>query len=117
MVREHNDEARFEAELDSVEPWVDEEVVVLDVRPEEEYRAGHIAQALWVPPDQLEERIKELPRNTTIVAYCRGPFCLISYDAVELLRERGFQAFRLEDGFPEWKARNYPVETGQHSSS
>lgn len=88
------------------------EVVVLDVRPEDEYRAGHLPGAVSIPPDAWEERMKELPQGKTIVAYCRGPYCLISYDAVETLRNKGFKALRLEDGFPEWKANHLPIEKG-----
>ena len=94
-----------------------DEVVVLDVRPNDEYQAGHLPQALSIPPEELETRINDLPQDKVIVAYCRGPYCLISYDAVEMLRSRGFKAFRMEDGFPEWKARNLPFETGQQRAS
>lgn len=93
-----------------------EEVVVLDVRPDDEYQAGHLPQAISIPPEMLEARINALPKDKVIVAYCRGPYCLISYDAVEMLRSRGFKAFRLEDGFPEWKANNLPFETGKQKS-
>lgn len=89
------------------------EVIVVDVRPEDEYRAGHLPQAVSIPPDQLTERMASLPRDREIVAYCRGPYCLISYDAVEILRTHGFKAVRLEDGFPEWKSHNLPFETGR----
>ena len=88
-----------------------DEVVVIDVRPEDEYRAGHLPWALSVPPADLERRMEEFPREKTIIAYCRGPYCLFSHDAVEKLRAGGFQAFRLEDGFPEWKAQKLPVKT------
>lgn len=90
-----------------------DEVVVLDVRPEEEYRMGHLPTATSVPLERLEARLHSLPRDRVIVAYCRGPYCLISYDAVELLRASGFDALRLEDGFPEWKANDLPVELGE----
>jgi len=87
-------------------------VTVLDVRPEEEYRAGHIPGALSVPLGELEQRLAELPREREIVAYCRGPYCVMALDAVELLRAEGFSATRLEDGVPDWKARGFEVETG-----
>lgn len=79
-------------------------VVLLDVRPTEEFEAGHIPGALCVPPDELDARTAELPRGRRIVAYCRGEYCLFADDAVALLRERGFDAHRLEGGWPEWIA-------------
>lgn len=85
-------------------------VTVIDVRPAREYKAGHIPHATSVPLEQLEERMKELPRDREIIAYCRGPFCLLSVDAIERLRASGFAARRLADGFPEWKAAGRPVE-------
>ena len=87
-----------------------EEVVVVDVRPEEEFAAGHLPRALSVPLARLESRLAELPRDREIVAYCRGPYCLLAVEAVERLRARGYRAVRLADGFPEWKARGLPVE-------
>lgn len=90
-------------------------VIVLDVRPPEEYRAGHIPGAASVPLDQLERRLKKLPRGKEIVAYCRGPYCLMAYEAVALLRERGRRARRLVDGFPEWRAAGLPVEVSQEA--
>lgn len=86
--------------------------VVLDVRPLDEYASGHIPGAISVPLEELEHRIASLPRDTEIVAYCRGPYCLLAPQAVELLRERGFDARRLEDGFPEWRLAGHPVATG-----
>ena len=85
------------------------EVVLLDVRPEEEYRAGHLPGAVSVPLPQLEARLAELPGNREVVAYCRGPYCLMSLDAVELLRARGFRAQRLEEGVLEWRGRGLAV--------
>lgn len=84
-------------------------VTVLDVRPPEEYAAGHLPGAVNIPVQQLEKRLGELPRRKEIVAYCRGPYCLMSYDAVELLRKKGLKARRLEDGLPEWRAAGLPV--------
>ena len=84
-------------------------VLVLDVRPEEEYRAGHIAGARSIPVDDLEGRLKELPKGTEIVAYCRGPYCVFADEAVAFLRTRGYQAARLAVGFPDWKAQGRPV--------
>ena len=87
-------------------------VTVVDVRPRDEYAAGHIPGALSIPVDELEARLAELPRGTEIVAYCRGPYCIYAPTAVNALRRRGFQAQRLEDGFPEWRLAGLPVATG-----
>lgn len=88
------------------------DVVVLDVRPAVEYVAGHITGALSVPIDELKRRLRELPDETDVVAYCRGPFCVYADDAVRALSRRGFRAARLEDGFPEWARARLPVEIG-----
>lgn len=86
------------------------EAVVIDVRPEEEYEAGHIAGAINVPLESLPRFLKKLPKEQDVVAYCRGPYCLLAFEAVEKLRKKGFRARRLEDGFPEWQAERLPVE-------
>ena len=86
------------------------EVTILDVRPQEEFLAGHLPNAINIPPDQIQQHIKRLACNKEIVAYCRGPYCLFAYDAVKTLRHKGFQARRLENGFPEWKAAGYPIQ-------
>jgi len=86
-------------------------VTVLDVRPAEEFAAGHVPHALNIPIHELERRLAELPKRKEIVAYCRGPYCLMSYDAVHLLRKRGLKARRLEDGLPEWRLAGLPIET------
>lgn len=83
---------------------------VLDVRPEDEFAHGHLPNALNIPLSQLERRLAELPADQEIVAYCRGPWCVLSFEAVALLRERGYRVRRLEDGFPEWKVAGLPVE-------
>jgi rhodanese-related sulfurtransferase len=88
------------------------EVTVLDVRPAEEYRAAHIAGAVSVPLKELEARLASLPKGREIVAYCRGPYCVLAPDAVKLLRARGYQAEVLEDGVSEWRARGLPVAQG-----
>lgn len=88
------------------------EAVVIDVRPPDEYRAGHIPGALNVPLSELPTRLKKLPQGQEVVAYCRGPYCVLAFQAVEQLRQAGFNARRLEDGFPEWKAGKRPVELG-----
>lgn len=87
-------------------------VTVLDVRPPEEFAAGHVPGAVNIPIHELEKRFRELPRRKEIIAYCRGPFCLMSYEAVQLLRKRGMKARRLEDGMPEWRIAGLPVEAG-----
>jgi len=87
-------------------------VTVLDVRPPEEYAAGHLPGALNVPLADLEDRLSELPKEHEVVAYCRGPYCALAYEAVARLRQRGFAARRLEDGFPEWKKAGLPIERG-----
>jgi len=86
------------------------DVVVLDVRPEDEFAAGHLPGALIVPLASLNRAMLALPRDKEIVAYCRRPYCVLSFDAVDALRGSGFQARRLEDGFPEWKAAGLTVE-------
>ena len=85
-------------------------VTVLDVRPAEEYAAGHLPGAINVPIDKLEGYLSKLPKRKEVIAYCRGPYCLMSFEAVEKLRQRGFKAKRLEDGYPEWRAAGLPVE-------
>ena len=84
-------------------------VTVLDVRPEDEFAVGHLPQARNIPLRELSRRLREIPKNREIVAYCRGPYCVLSFEAVALLRERGFKARRLEDGYPEWKAAGLPI--------
>lgn len=86
-------------------------VIVLDVRPQDEYRAGHIAGARSIPVSELQARLREVPKGREIVAYCRGPYCVFADEAVQFLRSRGRNAFRLESGFPDWKAQGLPVTT------
>ncbi len=85
------------------------DVIVVDVRPEAEYGAGHIAGAVSIPIDRLARRLRSLPPDVDVVAYCRGPFCVFADDAVRLLRRRGRPARRLEDGFPEWRRAGLPI--------
>ncbi len=91
------------------------DVIVLDVRPPAEYRTGHIPGALSVPITALDQRLAELPTNTQIVAYCRGPYCVYADDAVRLLRHHGYRAARLDDGFPEWSHAQLPIESNAAS--
>ncbi|MGH8243299.1 MAG: ArsR/SmtB family transcription factor [Steroidobacteraceae bacterium] len=86
------------------------EVIVLDVRPAQEYRAGHIPGARSVPLGELKAHLAKLPRKREIVAYCRGPQCVMAIEAVELLRKRGFRAFRMEQGVMDWRARGWRIE-------
>jgi rhodanese-related sulfurtransferase/DNA-binding transcriptional ArsR family regulator len=88
----------------------DGEVVVLDVRPEAEYRAGHLTDAVSLPAAEITRRLQEVPKDRDVVAYCRGPYCVYADDAVRALRRRGYRAARLEDGYPEWVAAGLPVE-------
>lgn len=88
-------------------------VVVLDVRPAREYEAGHVAGALSVPVDTLSRRVRHIPEDAEIVAYCRGPYCVYADDAVRTLRRRGRSAVRLEDGYPEWLRAGLPTEVGR----
>ena len=84
-------------------------VTVLDVRPPEEFAAGHLPGAVNIPVHELEKRLGELPKRKEVIAYCRGPYCLMSYDAVQLLRKKGLKARRLQNGLPEWRLAGLPV--------
>ena len=84
--------------------------IVLDVRPEDEFALGHVSGALNIPMDELKRRLAELPKDQEIVAYCRGAYCVLSFEAVALLRKHGFLVRRLEEGFPEWKAAGLATE-------
>jgi rhodanese-related sulfurtransferase/DNA-binding transcriptional ArsR family regulator len=88
-----------------------DEVLLLDVRPEEEYNRGHIHRAISIPIDILESSLKELPRKKMVVAYCRGPFCVYADEAVALLKSHGYKAARMDEGYPEWLLRGLPVVT------
>jgi rhodanese-related sulfurtransferase/DNA-binding MarR family transcriptional regulator len=119
IVRDH-----FES-LDELEPLsassLDERmhggtVTLLDVRPSDEYRAGHIPGAISIPLGELERRLAELPKDREIVAYCRGPYCVLSVEAIAALRERGRPARRLAVGLPDWRALGYAIETGDRGA-
>jgi rhodanese-related sulfurtransferase len=100
-------------DIDELRHLVDDgQVTLLDVRPELEYRQGHIVGAQSIPVAELERRLAELPRDREVVAYCRGPYCVYADEAAQLLQREGFQVRRLEDGFPEWRAAGLPVEVG-----
>ncbi len=88
-------------------------VILLDVRPAEEYAAGHLPNALSMPVTELEARLPELPQDKEIVAYCRGPYCVFADEAVALLHSNGYNACRLEQGLPDWRALGLPVESGK----
>ena len=92
-------------------------VTVIDTRPEVEYEQGHIAAARSVPVGKLRRELAELPRDVEVVAYCRGPYCVFSDEAVQLLHRHGFKARRLSEGFPEWRAAGYPIEANQTRES
>jgi len=109
----------FFEERDTLEPVTKEdlfrrtqgdEVIVIDVRPVEEYRAGHIAGALSIPVSELKERLNEIPAGREVVAYCRGPYCVMSAEAMIILRESGFRALRFKEGLPEWKEAGLAVD-------
>jgi rhodanese-related sulfurtransferase len=85
-------------------------VTILDVRPESEFKQGHIANAISMPIEELSKRLRELPKRGEIVAYCRGPFCVYADEAVALLIKAGYKASRLEEGFPDWKLLDLPIE-------
>lgn len=105
--------------LDRLEPISREELLerlhegsvsVLDVRPSDEFALGHVPGAINVPLDELEARLADLPKDQEIVAYCRGPYCILSFEAVAALRAKGYNVRRLEDGFPEWRAAGLDIE-------
>ncbi len=93
------------------------DVTVIDVRPREEYLAGHIPGAVSLPLGELKERLRDLPKGQDIVAYCRGPYCVMALDAVDLLRRKGFRAHRMEQGVPEWRAHGWRVDAGDEHSA
>jgi len=111
QLAEHSDELSPLAPEDLLQRAARGEVVVIDVRPREEFDAGHLPHAQSMPLDELRARIKELPRKKPVVAYCRGPFCLWGKEALSLLREEGLRASRLQAGVPEWRAAGLPVVT------
>jgi len=107
---EHGDELQGVDRAAILQKAAAGEVVVLDVRPEDEFSVAHLPHARSLPVDDLRKRLSELPKEVPVVAYCRGPFCLMAKDAVELLRKKGYRAFHLTDGVAEWRARGLPIE-------
>jgi len=110
---DERDELEPVARKDLLERVEQEDVVVIDVRPAEEFEAGHIAGALSIPLEELRGRLAEIPRDVEIVAYCRGPFCVLAPQAIDLMRDAGLRARRLDAGLPEWRAAGHPVEVGR----
>lgn len=106
---EHGEDLQGVSRADILRRAAAGEVLVLDVRPQDEYEVAHLPHARSLPVDELKKRVAELPKDVPVVAYCRGPFCLMARDAVELLRKKGYQAFHLTDGVAEWRARGLPV--------
>jgi rhodanese-related sulfurtransferase/DNA-binding transcriptional ArsR family regulator len=89
-----------------------DDVILLDVRPEDEYNRGHIHRAISIPVEKLGKELKKLSKNKTVVAYCRGPFCVYADEAVSILRKNGYKAIRMNEGFPDWASKGYAVDAG-----
>jgi len=110
--------SKFDLETVTIDELINKlesgKVTILDVRPESEYKQGHIANAISIPIEELSKRLKELPKRSEIVAYCRGPFCVYADEAVALLKKAGYRASRLEEGFPDWKLNELPIEVGSN---
>jgi len=120
LVREHfaeRSDAEAVAMADLLTRARSRDIIILDTRPANEYAAGHIAGAISVPVDELQRRLKELPKSKDYVAYCRGPYCVYADKAVELLRANGRRAHRLLEGFPEWRMAGFPIESGAAEAS
>lgn len=111
FLAEHGQFERLEQD-DLIRRVLDSDVTVLDVRPPDEYAQGHLPGAVSVPLSELKQRIDDLPRDREVVAYCRGPYCVLAVEAVELLREAGIEAVRLEPGVQDWRALGLDVEVG-----
>ena len=107
-------QAKFSLESLSIHELINKlekgRVTIIDVRPEAEYRKGHLANAVSIPIEQLGKRLTELPKRNEIIAYCRGPFCVFADEAVALLNKKGYKAIRLEEGYPDWQLKGLPVE-------
>jgi rhodanese-related sulfurtransferase len=112
IVRDFLDERNAMNAISKEELWSRiklNDVIVLDVRPEKEYSSGHIPGAISIPLSELRERLNEIPNDREVVAYCRGPYCVLSPEAIKILRDEGYNATRLEEGLPEWKEAGFPV--------
>jgi rhodanese-related sulfurtransferase/DNA-binding transcriptional ArsR family regulator len=111
-------QAKFDTQSVTIDELVEKiesgKVTILDVRPELEYKQGHIANAISIPVEELSRRLKELPKRGEIVAYCRGPFCVYADEAVTILAKAGYKALRLEEGFPDWKVQDLPIEISEN---
>ena len=107
---DHSDELKGMDRRAILEKAASGEVLVIDVRPSEEYAAAHLPYARSLPVNELKRRLSEVPGDVPVVAYCRGPFCLMAKDAVELLRKKGYRAMHLSDGVAEWRAQGLPIE-------
>ena len=119
LVREHfskREDAEAVPMADLLKRARSKQVVILDTRPASEYIAGHIAGAISVPVEDLQRRLRQLPKGKEYVAYCRGPYCVYADRAVEILRSSGRHARRLREGFPEWRARGLPIEMSAGSA-
>lgn len=107
-------QSKFKLESVTIEGLIEKidngKVTILDVRPEIEYKNGHIANAISIPFDELSDRLRELPKRGEIIAYCRGPFCVFADEAVAMLTKAGYKATRLEEGYPDWSSMGLPVE-------
>jgi rhodanese-related sulfurtransferase/DNA-binding transcriptional ArsR family regulator len=120
LVREHfteRSDAEAVAMADLLKRARSKDIVILDTRPPNEYAAGHIAGAISVPVDEMQRRLKDLPKSRDYVAYCRGPYCVYADRAVEILRTSGRRAQRLLEGFPEWRMAGFPIESGSAKGS
>jgi len=109
--RKRKDQLNLISSDELMQKLENDDVYLIDVRPVEEFNSGHIKQADSLPHRQIRERIQELPKDREIVAYCRGPLCLMADEAVSLMKKEGFNAYRLENGYTDWLAENRPVET------
>ncbi len=117
VVREFR-KSKFDFETVTIDGLIEKldagKVTTLDVRPESEFKQGHISNAISIPIDELSKRLKELPKRTEIIAYCRGPFCVYADEAVNILTKAGYKATRLEEGFPDWKLQDLPIEISEN---
>lgn len=114
-LHDRNEEISFSAE-ELMQKLEREDLVLIDVRPEEEFNSGHISSALSIPQDRLEAELDRIPKNKGVVAYCRGPFCVMSDQAVDTLRKNGYKATCFQEGFSGWIEKGFPVEKGKQKT-